>query len=61
MLVPSAFGIGAVSMQITLEEVTVSAFAQYAESVQLIFKLKGKRNLRGIRFHGNKSCAIWRG
>lgn len=61
LLIPSSLGIGAVSLQITIENVTVSKYAQYEESVQLIFKLKGKRNLQGTRFHGSQSVAVWEG
>ena len=61
LLVMNAFGIGTNVIQLTLSEVKVSPYAQYAESVQLIFKPKGKRNLRGIRFHGSELCAIWKG
>lgn len=61
LLVMSEFGIGAIAMQITLAEVKVSSYAQYSESVQLIFKPKGKRTLRGYRVHGSQSCAIWKG
>ena len=57
----SDFGIGVHSTQFTLEDVKVSHYAQYSESVQLIFKIKGTRKLRGLRFHGSKSFAIWKG
>lgn len=40
LLLMSDFGIGAIVMQITLAEVKVSSYAQYAESVQLTFKPK---------------------
>ncbi|HMN69492.1 MAG TPA: hypothetical protein PKC28_13210 [Bdellovibrionales bacterium] len=61
LLLMNDFGIGAIVMQITLTDVKVSSYAQYAESVQLTFKPKGKRTLRGYRFYGSKSCAIWKG
>ncbi len=61
LLLMSEFGIGAIAMQITLAEVKLSSYAQYPESVQLTFKPKGKRTLRGYRFHGSKSCVIWKG
>lgn len=57
----SEFGIGINAIQFTLENVTVSPYAQYSESTQLIFKIKGTRKLRGLRFHGSKSFAIWQG
>lgn len=57
----SDFGIGVHSMQFTLEDIKVSSYAQYSESVQLIFKIKGTRKLRGLRFYGSKSFAIWKG
>ncbi len=57
----SEFGIGINAIQFTLENITVSPYAQYSESVQLIFKIKGTRKLRGLRFHGSKSFAIWQG
>jgi hypothetical protein len=55
------FGIGINAIQITLDNVTVSPYAQYSESVQLIFKIKGTRKLRGLRFHGSKFFGIWQG
>jgi len=61
LLVMSGFGIGAIAMRITLEDVKVSAYAQYPESVQVIFKQKGKRALQGMRFHGSTSVAVWNG
>ena len=61
LLTMSQLGIGAVSFQITVEGVKVGRYAQYEESVQLIFKRKGKRKLDGLRFHGSKSCAIRNG
>ncbi len=61
LLVMSGFGIGATAMQITLEDIRVSAYAQYPESVQVIFKQKGKRALQGMRFHGSTSVAVWNG
>lgn len=61
LLMMSDFGIGAHSMQFTLEDIKVSPYAQYLESVHLVFKLKGTRKLRGLRFYGSKSLAIWKG
>lgn len=61
LLMMSDFGIGAHSMQFTLEDIKVSPYAQYSESVHLVFKLKGTRKLRGLRFYGSKSLAIWKG
>jgi hypothetical protein len=55
------FGIGINAIQFTLENVTASPYAQYPKSVQLIFKIKGTRKLRGLRFHGSKFFAIWKG
>lgn len=61
LLVLSEFGIGAIAMQITVEDVKVSRYAQHEESVQIVFKYRGKRKLMGTRFHGSKSCAVWAG
>ena len=57
----SGFGVGVCSSLFTLQDVKVSEYAQYSESVQLIFKLKGARTLKAMRFHGSKSFAIWKG
>ena len=54
-------GFGASSIQITLYDVKVGPYAQYPESVQLIYKAKGKRKLSGSRFHGRDSCVVWQG
>lgn len=61
LLTMSGFGIGVCASVFTLQDVKVSEYAQYSESVQLIFKLKGARTLQGMRFHGSKSFAIWKG
>ena len=61
LLIMSGFGIGTIAMQITVESVKVGPYAQYSESVQVIFKSKGKRKLMGIRFHGSQSFAVWSG
>ena len=61
VLVSSALGIGVVAIQFTLEDIKVSTYAQYPESVQLVFKAKGKRKFQGMRFHGRESCVIWQG
>lgn len=53
--------LGVVAIQIILYEVRVGPWAQYSESVELIFKPKAKRNLRGLRFHGRESCVVWQG
>lgn len=52
---------GAVASKITLIEVKIGPYAQYQESVQLIFKEKGKRSLSGKRFYGIESCVVWLG
>lgn len=52
---------GATASQIVLLDIKVEPWAQYSESVQLIFKLKGKRNPRASRFYGQESCAVWLG
>lgn len=52
---------GAVAIRLTLEDVKVSEYAQYSESVLLIYKPKGKRNSKGMRFHGRETCVIWSG
>lgn len=52
---------GAVASKIILQDIIVEPWAQYSESVQLVFKLKGKRNPRASRFYGRESCAVWLG
>ena len=54
-------GFGAVASKITLLDIKVGSYAQYSESVQIIFKEKGKRKLSSFRFHGSNSCAVWLG
>lgn len=49
------------SIQFTLESSRSGRFAQYEESVELIFKPKGKRSLRSLRFYGSKTFAVWQG
>ncbi|MBX3041650.1 MAG: hypothetical protein KF789_13170 [Bdellovibrionaceae bacterium] len=54
-------GFGAIAQKIVLQDIKVGPYAQYSESVQLIYKPKGKRNLSGSRFHGIASCVVWAG
>ena len=61
LLTMSCFGIGASCVQFTMETVKFGKYAQYEDSVELVFKLKNKRNLRGMRFYGNNSFAVWEG
>lgn len=39
----------------------VKPYAQYQESLVLMFIEKGKRKQKGIRVHGNNRFAIWEG
>ena len=61
LLLMSGLGIGANAIQFTLEDMRVNQYAQYEESVQLIFKLRGKRKLMATRFHGDTTYALWVG
>lgn len=36
-------------------------YAQYGESIRLVFKLKGKRNLRQMRFLPHNLYLVWEG
>lgn len=42
-----------ISWKITLKSVKVGPYAQYKNSVCLMFVLKGKRKVTGIRLHGD--------
>lgn len=48
-------------VQMVLEEVRVEPYAQYPESILLIYKQRNKRSLRQIRFYGNKGALVWDG
>lgn len=52
---------GAIASKMTLVDVKVVPYAQYSESVKLIFKVKGKRKLSGCYFYGRESCVVWQG
>jgi hypothetical protein len=49
------------SVQFELVEKRIEPWAQYAESVLLIFKQKGKRNLRQIRFINRDDFLVYEG
>lgn len=49
------------SEHIELVEVTNEPWAQYQETIRLIYKLKGKRNLRQTRFCPRDSYLVWEG
>ena len=49
------------SVQFELVEKRVEPWAQYAESVVLIFKQKNKRNLKQIRFTGRDDFLVYEG
>ena len=48
-------------IQFELVEIRVEPYAQYAESILLVFKEKRKRNVRGIRFLPRDSFLIFDG
>lgn len=45
----------------TFEALKHGSFAQYTDSVELIFKITRKRNFSCVRFYGSKSFALWEG
>lgn len=49
------------SLQITMESAKVDRYAQYPEAVHLVFKPKGKRNLRGVIYTPIQRFALWDG
>lgn len=49
------------ALQLQLIDQKIEPYAQYAESVVLIFKLKGKRNLRQIRIIGRDDYLVYEG
>lgn len=59
LLVMSGLGIGAHAIHITMEKAKVGKYAQYDDSVELIFKPKGKRNLRAMQFYGRQEFVVW--
>lgn len=61
VLVTNEMGFGVSAVQITLDTFGVGRYAQYDNCIDLIFKQKGKRNLRSIKFYGRKPFAIFAG
>lgn len=59
ILVESEFGLGVHAIQFTLEKIRVGRFAQYAHCIDLIIRIKRKRDPRVIQFYGKKSFAIF--
>lgn len=55
-----AFGF-AYSIQFELVEVQAKPWAQYRETVVLVFKQKGKRKLRQLRFYDYSRFIVWAG
>ena len=49
------------SLQFKLTEMKIEPWAQYRQSLVLIFIPKGKRKERVIRFYGENRLAIWEG
>ena len=47
--------------QIVLTEVRVERYAQYPQTFLLIFKQKGKRLPRQLRFYDTRSVIVWEG
>lgn len=61
LLVDSEMGLGVHAIQFALETIRVGRFAQYAHCIELIVKIKRKRDPRVIQFYGKKSFAIFEG
>lgn len=61
VLLDSEFGLGVHAVQFVLDAIRVGRFAQYAHCVDLIVKIKRKRDLRAFKFYGKKSFAIFDG
>lgn len=59
IVVDSEIGLGVYAIQFKLDQIKVGRYAQYDNCVELIFKPKGKRNLRGLQFYGNKPFAVF--
>jgi hypothetical protein len=47
--------------QFVFDSLKFGRYAQYHDSVQVIFKVRRKRNLSSIQFYGIKSFIIWEG
>jgi hypothetical protein len=60
-LLESEFGLGVHAIQFVLDTVRVGRFAQYAHCIDLIVKIKRKRDLQAFKFYGKKSFAIFDG
>ena len=61
VIVDSEMGLGVVATQIALQDIRVGRYAQYDNCIELIYKRKGVRNLRGMQFYGKKPFAIFEG
>ena len=61
VIVDSEMGLGVVATNINLEAIKVGRYAQYDNCIELIYKRKGARQLRGMQFYGKKSFAIFEG
>ncbi len=61
VIVDSEMGLGVVATQIALQDIRVGRYAQYDNCIELIYKRKGARNLRGMQFYGKKPFAIFEG
>lgn len=61
VLLDSEFGLGVHAIQFALDTVRVGRFAQYVHCVDLIVKIKRKRDLQALKFYGKKSFAIFYG
>ena len=46
---------------VEITDVKNEPYAQYTESIRLVFKLKGKRNLREMRFLPRDPYLVWEG
>lgn len=61
VVVENSMGFGVNAVQFTFHSAKVGRFAQYDNSVEIIFTPKRKRNLHSIKFYGKKDYAIFAG
>lgn len=61
VIVDNEMGFGVNAVQFTFHSAKVGRYAQYENSVELIFTPKRKRNLHSIKFYGKKDFALFEG